>query len=172
MSVDTGDVAVVIPTFNHAHFLRAAIESALAKSQSRARSSSLMTGPATIPRRYQKLQKCAYRPASECGPGGRAQSRPGRKRISLCRFPRCGRSIPPGRARRRPEVACRGRNRRLHLWQICNRHAPTAERTRAVNTPVPKQAFAHFLREDCIGMHGTVMYRRAAIERAGGSGSI
>jgi hypothetical protein len=33
---------------------------------------------------------------------------------------------------------------------------------------VPKQAFAHFLRENCIGMHAAVMYRRAAIESAGG----
>jgi glycosyltransferase involved in cell wall biosynthesis len=169
MNARSCDVAVVIPTYNHAHFLEAAIESALGQ-EPRPREIIVVDDgssdhPEEITARFPEV-----RIVHQANAGLAAARNRGLRETSasFLVFLDADDRLTPGalpaglKSLAEDEWAAFT----YGMYEIVV--APTGERKRAVNTPVPKQAFAHFLRENCIGMHGTVMYRRAAIESAGG----
>ena len=169
MSVDTGDVAVVIPTFNHAHFLRAAIESAAGQKPKPREIIVIDDGSSDHPEEITKSFK-NVRTVRQANAGlAAARNRGlGESASAYVVFLDADDRFLPGALAAGLKSLAEDETAAFTYGKYVIVNAPTAERTRAVNTPVPKQAFAHFLRENCIGMHGTVMYRRAAIERAGG----
>ncbi len=163
------DVAVVVPTYNHAHFLESAIESALGQIPKPREIIVVDDGssdrPEEITRRFENV-RIVRQPNS-----GLAAARNRGLRESSSAYvvflDADDRLLPGALA---AGLKSLGEEKAATFtygkYEIVVER--TAERKRAVNTPVPRMAFAHFLRENCVGMHGTVMYRRAAIEQAGG----
>jgi glycosyltransferase involved in cell wall biosynthesis len=169
MSEDSADVAVVIPTYNHAHFLEAAIESVLRQEPKPREIIVIDDGssdhPEEVTRRFPEVH--TVRQAN----GGLAAARNrGLRETSspFIVFLDADDRLLPGAIAAGLNSLAQDETAAFTYGKYEIVIAPTGERTLAVNTPVPKEAFAHFLRENCVGMHGAVMYRRAAIESAGG----
>jgi glycosyltransferase involved in cell wall biosynthesis len=162
-------VAVVITTYNHAHFLPAAIESVLAQTEEPAEIVVIDDGsddhPEEVTARY---------------PG-----------VRIVRQPNAGLAAARNRGLREtsaPFVLFLDADDQLRPRAIESGLASLAEDASAAFTygahaivqaasgtvieipfrPVPKRAFADFLRHNPVKMHGTVIYRRDAIEGAGG----
>ncbi len=169
MNADTSDVAIVIPTYNHAHFLRAAIESACGQVPKPREIIVVDDGssdhPEEIAKAFEGVQIVRQANAGLAA----ARNRGLRESASAyVVFLDADDRLLPGALAEGLKSLAEDEKAAFTYGKYAIVIASTAERTEAVNTPVPKQAFAHFLRENCIGMHGTVMYRRAAIQRAGG----
>jgi glycosyltransferase involved in cell wall biosynthesis len=169
MTADSRDIAVVIPTYNHAHYLEAAIESVLRQVPKPREIVVVDDGssdhPEEIARRF-----AGVRVVRQANAGLAAARNRGLRETSspYLVFLDADDRLLPGALAAGLESLARDEAAAFTYGRYEIIIKATAERKRAVNTPVPKQAFAHFLRENCIGMHATVMYRRAAIERVGG----
>jgi glycosyltransferase involved in cell wall biosynthesis len=169
MTAHTCDVAVVIPTYNHAHFLRAAIDSACSQMPKPREIIVVDDGSGDHPEEVTKDFE-NVRIVRQANAGLAAARNRGLRESTSAHvvFLDADDRLLPGALAAGLESLGEDDMAAFTYGKYAIVTAPTAERTYAVNTPVPKQAFAHFLRENCIGMHGTVMYRRGAIEHAGG----
>ena len=162
-------VSIVIPTYNHAHFLGEAIESA--RTQEGARTEILVVDdgsaddPAAVVRRYPSVklirQENAGLAAARNAGWRHAQGRyvvfldaddrllPGALAVNLASYtehPRCGFVYGGYRF-----IDAEGRIRK-----------------EAAFNDIGADPFATFLRGNAIGMHAAAMYRREALEEAGG----
>ena len=169
MMASSSDVAVVITTYNHAHFLEAAIESVLSQDPKPREIVVVDDGSSDQPEeRTSRFPDVRIVHQTNAGlaaarnRGLRETSSPYLVFLDADDRLISGALAAGRRSLDQDESAAFTYGR----YEIYNTF--TSERTRAVNTRVPKQAFSHFLRENCIGMHGAVMYRRSAIESAGG----
>ena len=169
MSADKSDVAIVIPTYNHAHFLRAAIESALSQNPKPREIIVVDDGSSDHPEEVAQSFR-DVRIVRQANAGLAAARNRGLRESAAAYvlFLDADDRLLPGALAAGLKSLAEDETAAFTYGKYTIVIASTAERTEAVNTPVPKQAFAHFLRENCVGMHGTVMYRRAGIERAGG----
>jgi glycosyltransferase involved in cell wall biosynthesis len=164
----TSDIAVVIPTYNHAHFLEAAIESVLCQVPMPREIVVVDDGstdrPEEITGRFAHV-----RTVRQANAGLAAARNRGLRETSspYLVFLDADDRLLPGALAAGLKSLAEDESAAFTYGKYEIVIAPTAERKRAVNTPVPKRAFAHFLRENCIGMHAAVMYRRGAIESAG-----
>ena len=164
-----GQVAVIIPTYNHAHFLDGAIGSVLAQSVAAAEIIVVDDGSTDRP------EKIVARHA-----GVRLVRQPNRG-LAAARNAGWRASVSPylmfldADDRLRPDaievsLQCIGQD---PLAAFCygayaNVFMPSGRVSIVSFRPVPKEAFAAFLRVNTIGMHGTVLYRRRPLEAAGG----
>jgi len=163
------DVAVVIPTYNHAHFLGSAIESALGQVPKPREIIVVDDGSSDRPEEITKKFE-NVRIVRQSNSGLAAARNRGLRESSAAYivFLDADDRLLPGALTAGLESLGEEEAAAFTYGRYEIVVEPTAEPKPAVNTPVPREAFAHFLRENCIGMHGTVMYRRAAIEQAGG----
>jgi glycosyltransferase involved in cell wall biosynthesis len=169
MIQDSSDIAVVIPTYNHAHFLEAAIESVLCQVPEPREIVVVDDGssdrPQEITRRFADV-----RIVRQANAGLAAARNRGLRETSspYLVFLDADDRLLPGALAAGLKSLAEDESAAFTYGRYEIVTEATAKRQQAVNTPVPKQAFAHFLRENCVGMHAAVMYRRAAIESAGG----
>ena len=169
MSANTCEVAVVIPTYNHAHFLEAAIESALGQEPKPREVVVIDDGssdhPEEVAKRFPEVQM--VRQANAGLPAARNRGLSETSAPNLVFLDADDRLIQGALTAGLKSLA-EDESAAFTYGKYEIVVERSGESSQAVNTPVPKQAFAHFLRENCIGMHATVMYRRSAIENAGG----
>lgn len=162
-------VAVIIPTYNHAHFLASAIESVLAQTAPAAEIIVVDDGSADRPEevtsRYPQVRLLRQENR------GLATARNSGLRASKARFL----LFLDADDRLRPEAIARNLDSLAHdpeagfaYGGYANVEAATGKASNAKFTAVPRDAFASFLRGNPIGMHATVMYRREALEAVGG----
>lgn len=161
------DVAVVIPTYNHAHFLSAAIESVLAQTVRPAEIIVVDDGSSDDP--GEVLQPFPEVRLIRQENRGLAAARNTGLRASTAAhllFLDADDQLRPHAIEyglslldRDPEAAFA-----YSAYEIVE-----AGRTLPVEfRPAPRHAFPAFLGENLIGMHGTVLYRRRPLEAAGG----
>jgi glycosyltransferase involved in cell wall biosynthesis len=167
--VQTADVAVVIPTYNHARFLGRAIESVLKQSL---RPSEVVVvddgstdAPDRVAARYPKVRLVAQRNA-----GLAAARNRGLRETSAAHILFLDADDWLHADALRSGLECLGQDAQAAFaygaYRIVNEARGTA---RAVPLrTIAGDAFAAFLRGNVIGMHGTVLYRRAAVAEAGG----
>ena len=166
--VDSRQTAVVIPTYNHAHFLASAIESVLAQTLPVTEVIVVDDGSADRPEEVTRRFPQAHLLRQENR--GLAAARNAGLRSATARYL----IFLDADDRLRPEAAMRG----LELLEsdpgagmayggYCNvgHHGDAGP---AVFSPVPRDAFGAFLRGNQVGMHAAVMYRRAPLEAVGG----
>lgn len=162
-------VAVVITTYNYAHFLSAALESVLAQTVKPAEVVVIDDGSKDHPEQV-----------TACYP-----------EVRIVRQPNAGLAAARNRGLREtsaPYVLFLDADDQLRPAAIESGLASLAKEASAAFTygahatvqagsgrivdipyrPVPKSAFAELLRHNPVKMHGTVIYRRGAIEGAGG----
>jgi glycosyltransferase involved in cell wall biosynthesis len=160
-------VSVIIPTYNHAHFLAGAIDSALAQScrprQIIVVDDGSTDDPDAVVAHYPGVR--LIRQSNR----GLAGARNTGLRVSSTPFLlfldaddrlkedaiRCGLSL----LIENPDAAFA-----YGAYEICTGRgvSPVAFH------PAPRDSFASFLRENLIGMHATVLYRRGPLEEVGG----
>ena len=169
MTADSCDVAVVIPTYNHAHFLEAAIESALNQQPGPREIVVVDDGSSDYPEKV-SARFSSVRIARQANAGLAAARNRGLRETSSPNvvFLDADDRLIPGALAAGLRSLAEDDSAAFTYGKYEIVVASTGERRSAVNTSVPKQAFAHFLRQNCIGMHGAVMYRRSAIECVGG----
>ena len=162
------NVAVVIPTFNHAHFLGAAIDSVLAQSRPADEIVVIDDGSQDHPEAV-VADYPGVRIVRQANAGLAAARNKGieETRSALLMF-------LDADDRLKPDAIA------LSLDSLCS--APGAAfayggyelvypgklRRQANYHPVPADAFAAFLRINPVGMHGTVIYRRECLDAVGG----
>ena len=162
-------VTVVIPTYNHARFLGEAIDSVLAQTISPAEIIVVDDGstdrPEDVVAQYPSVRLIRQENrglAAARNTGWRAGSqlfvtfldaddwiRPNAIEVGL------------GQLERNPAAA-------FNYGAYANVYWPSGRVSPVPFRPVPADAFAAFLRVNPIGMHGTVLYRRACLEAVGG----
>jgi glycosyltransferase involved in cell wall biosynthesis len=164
-----GRVAVIIPTYNHAHVLDEAIGSVLAQSIEATEVIVVDDGstdrPEAVVARHTGVR--LLRQSNR----GLAAARNSGWRASVSPYL----MFLDADDRLRPDaievsLRCIGQD---PLAAFCygayaNVFMPSGRVSIVPFRPVPKDAFAAFLRVNTIGMHGTVMYRRGPLEAAGG----
>jgi glycosyltransferase involved in cell wall biosynthesis len=169
MSEERPSVAVAVATYNHAHFLGAAIDSVLAQTVQAAEILVVDDGsndaPETVVARYPQV-----RIVRQANAGLSAARNTGFRETSspLIQFLDADdrlspRAIETGLASLAldPEAAFT-----YGAYRIVEVLA--GSETDVQFNPVPREAFGAFLRGNEIGMHGTVLYRREPLERSGG----
>ncbi len=166
---DNRGVAVIIPTYNHARFLAAAISSVLAQTLPADEIIVVDDGstdsPEAVTPGYPRLRLIRQ------DNRGLAAARNTGLRASTARHL----VFLDADDRLRPEaIACnlgllaRDPEAGLAYGGYCNVDAVTGKVSPAPFLPVPREAFSAFLRGNAIGMHATAMYRREALEAIGG----
>ena len=169
MSNADAQVAVAIATYNHAHFLAAAIDSVLAQTVRPAEIMVVDDGshdsPETVVASYPQA-----RIVRQPNRGLSAARNTGLRETSaplLLFLDADDRLLPSaietGLASLAQDDAAAFTFGAYRMVEVI------AGRTRkATFNPVPRDAFAAFLRRNAIGMHGTVLYRRGPLDRSGG----
>ncbi len=161
-------VAVVIPTYNHAHFLSAALKSVLCQTHPAAEIIVIDDGSHDHPEKVvaefpgvRIIRQDNAGLAAARNAGAKASSAPfllfldadDRLKLNCIEL---GLEL----LRRDPGAA--------FSYGAYELVYATGERRAAQFLAVPRTAFAQFLNTNPIGMHGTVLYRRAPLEATGG----
>jgi glycosyltransferase involved in cell wall biosynthesis len=166
---EEGGVAVVITTYNHAHFLAAAIESALGQTVKPAEVVVIDDGskdrPEHVTARYPDVRIVHQSNAGLAAARNRGLSETSAPFILFLDADDQLRplAIESG-------MASLARNEAAAFTYGAYRivKASSGEIIDVQFRPSPEKAFAKFLHQNPIGMHGTVLYRRDPITRAGG----
>lgn len=162
-------VAVVIPTYQHAHFLGHAIESVLAQTILPSEILVVDDGSSDRPDRVAG-RYAAVRIVSQANAGLAAARNLGIAETSapfLLFLDADDRLLPEAIARGLESLASDGSAAFTYgAYSIVD--LVSAKKIRPEFRAVPTQAFAAFLRGNPIGMHAAALYRRPAIEEANG----
>ena len=162
-------VAVVIPTFNHAHYLGDAIASVLAQTVPPADILVVDDGSLDHPEEVVAAH-----------PGVRLLRQENRGLAAARNTGLWGTSAPfllfldaddelrPQAIERSVERLSQAPLAAFSYGAYADKLMPSGEVVEAAFRPVPREAFPEFLRVNPIGMHGTVMYRRQCLEAVGG----
>lgn len=161
-------VALVIPTYNHAHFLDDAIASILAQTRMPAEIIVIDDGsrdrPEAVVARYPQVRLMRQDNqglAIARNSGLRATQAP------FLLFLDADDRLPPTAIERGMALLDQHPDAAFAYGGYVNIYGP--ERRKAARYhPAPANAFAAFLRANLVGMHGTVLYRRDPLEAAGG----
>ena len=169
MSAAGRGVAVVITTYNHAHFLPAAIDSVLAQTVAPVEILVVDDGsrdrPEDVVARYPGVR--LFRQPNR----GLAAARNGGTRETtapLILFLDADDQLTPtaietGLESFDADPAAAFTYGAYRIVEVVEGHEQMVP-----FVTVPREAFAAFLRENAIGMHGTVLYRRGPLEHSGG----
>jgi glycosyltransferase involved in cell wall biosynthesis len=166
---DTVPVAVIVPTYNHAHFLSDAIESILEQTQQPLEVVVVDDGSNDRPEKV-VANFPSVRIVGQANAGlAAARNRGVRETFApyLLFLDADDRLMPEAIASGMDSLGTDEAAAFTYgAYQILDSASGEHEKVRF--RPVPKLAFANFLKGNQIGMHGTVLYRRHAVERAGG----
>lgn len=162
-------VTVVIPTYNHARFLGEAIDSVLAQTTTPAEIIVVDDGstdrPDDVVAKYPSVRLIRHENrglAAARNTGWRAGSQPFVTFLDADDWLRPnGLEVGLAQLDRNPSAA-------FNYAAYANVYWPSGRVSPVPFRPVPADAFAAFLRVNPIGMHGTVLYRRACLEAVGG----
>lgn len=164
----SSSVAVIIPTYNHAHYLAAAIESALGQTTPPREVIVVDDGskddPAAVTARYPsvKLVRQENQGLSAArNTGMRASS------SEYLVFLDADDQLLPDALAKQLELFAEHPDCGMVYGAYCYVDAVTREISSVALFPPGEDPFATFLRCNCIGMHATVMYRRDRLEAAG-----
>ncbi|WP_051531645.1 glycosyltransferase family 2 protein [Sphingomonas sp. URHD0057] len=166
---ETAPVAVVIPTYNHAAFLPAAIRSVLAQKPCPLEIIIVDDGSDDHPEEAIKTFP-GVRLVRQRNAGLSAARNRGVRETSapfLLFLDADDRLLPGAIASGLASLASNPLAALTYgAYDIVD--APTRKVTKVAFRPVPTDAFAAFLAGNPVGMHGCVLYRRRALEGAGG----
>ncbi|WP_312163647.1 glycosyltransferase family A protein [Phenylobacterium sp.] len=164
----TSSVAVIIPTYNHAHYLAAAIESSLKQTPPPREVIVVDDGsrddPAAVTALYPSVKLIRQENqglAAARNTGMRASS------SQYLVFLDADDQLLPDALAKQLELFAEHPDCGMVYGSYCYVDAVTREITNATPFPPGEDPFATFLRCNCIGMHATVMYRRDRLEAAG-----
>lgn len=164
----TSSVAVIIPTYNHAHYLAAAIESSLGQTTPPQEVIVVDDGskddPAAVTTRYPSVKLIRQENqglSAARNTGMRASS------SEYLVFLDADDQLLPEALAKQLELFAEHPDCGMVYGSYCYVDAVTREITSVTLFPPGEDPFATFLRCNCIGMHATVMYRRDRLEAAG-----
>ncbi|MBS0490533.1 MULTISPECIES: glycosyltransferase family A protein [unclassified Phenylobacterium] len=161
-------VAVIIPTYNHAHYLAAAIDSALAQTVPPAEVIVVDDGsrddPAAVTARYPTVKLIRQE-----NQGLSAARNTGMRAADseYLVFLDADDQLLPDALAKQLELFAQHPDCGMVYGSYCYVDAVTREITPAPLFPPGEDPFATFLRCNCIGMHATVMYRADRLEAVG-----
>ncbi len=168
MNLPLSTVAVVVPTYNHARFLGDALDSVLAQTCPASEIIVVDDGstdqPERVTERYPQVRLLRQ------DNRGLAAARNAGLRASAADhlvFLDADDRLRPGAIAYNLELLASDPAAGLAYGAYAN-VGYSGDIRPAPFRPVPREAFGAFLRGNQIGMHGTVMYRRAPLEAAGG----
>jgi len=161
-------VAVIIPTYNHAHFLAAAIDSVLAQTVPADEIIVVDDGshdnPQEVTSRYAKVRLIRQ---ENRGLAGARNTGLGASNARFIMFLDADDRLLPEAIARNLDLLTSDEEAGIAYGGYWNVDAASGEKTPARFRAAPRRAFGAFLRFNQIGMHATVMYRRDALESVG-----
>lgn len=168
-AADRREVGVIIPTYNHARFLAAAIRSVLAQTVAAYEIVVVDDGSTDSPESVASAfpQVRLIRQPNR----GLAAARNTGLRASTAAhlvFLDADDRLRPRAIASNLDLLARDPEAAFAYGAYCNVNAATGTASPPVFSPVPRNAFGAFLRGNAVGMHATVMYQCEALEAVGG----
>ena len=161
--------AVVITTYNHARFLGDAIASVLAQTVGPAQIVVVDDGSSDHPEKVladhsgvEMIRQQNRGLASARNTGWRAS------RLPFVLFLDADDELRPQAIELSLRCLAGSPQAAFSYGAYATKIMPSGKVTEVAFRPVPPEAFAAFLRENPVGMHGTVVYRRQRLEEVGG----